>query len=136
MERLKFGRDLMSVFRKWNRGRADTANISDLNEAINFATNNGIDLLVKVPKKIFNKTSGMQAMSRDDAIDFSIVLGGDYFIFEIPSENKKRDAVGKDLRLSVVEEYRGLGSCVLLKDKYIGVFGTFLPGEIASIEPK
>ena len=136
MERSEFRKNLVNSFEVWKKGKATSADIDKLDKAIKFAWENGIDLVLKVPRSLIDKTCGARSMSKDDAMDFSRNLGGSLFIFDIPSENNRRSEWRNQLRLKAVAKYRDLGPCVLLQDRFIGTFGTFLPGEIASIEPR
>jgi hypothetical protein len=136
MERSEFGQNLTKAFEVWKEGRATKADVESLGEAINFAMANGIDLVLKVPKSVLDKTADTRPILRQDAIFFSTGTDGDLLVFDIPSEINKYSIGSRALELKAIANYRDFGPCVLLKSRSVGTFGSFLPGEVASIEPK
>ena len=136
MERSEFRENLTKAFEVWKEGKATAADVANLNSAINFAMRNGIDLVLKIPKSVVDKTADTRPMLKQDALFFSSGNDVENLLFDIPAEINSHNIGSRALELKVIPEYRDWGPCVLLKSRSIGTFGTFLPSEIASIEPK
>ncbi len=136
-ERFGFRDEIEKLFKAWNEGNQNPAVIAQLNAAIKFAQANGIDLELTITADALKKEGDSRPMSPIEAPRFCSYSDETSFTFSIPSNNEMRLMEHKDRNsLTVLENYRELGSVMLLKNKVDGVFGTFLPGEIASISLK
>ncbi len=138
MEVKEIGQDLNKAFDAWNKGQATDSDVANLDKAIRFASSNGIDLVLEMPKHLLDARDGTtKPMYREDAIAHSSGTNEKSIIFEIPAESTKITiAKSKMLTLEVVKEYRDLGPTILLKHKDKSLIGTFIPGEISSLGVK
>lgn len=132
MEQLELSRNFSKAFEAWKKGQS-----IDLNQAIRFAMSNGIDLTLKMPKSVLDKTATTRPMSRRDAIEFSNGTEGDLILFNIPSElNKGKIQYIKRFELIAVNDYRDGGPSLLIRSRFAGIFGVLRPNEVASLELK
>ena len=134
MERPGFNNDLEKLLNRWKEYPSEQ--IIGLRYAILFARTNGIDLVLKIPKSVLRKTGPIKPISENDATMYSSDIDKNNFIFNIPSdfgiESIQR---GKRFKLEILN-YRDFGPSVLIKSDTLGVFGVFLPDEVASIDVK
>lgn len=138
MEAKEFGQDLTKAFDSWNRSGSSKEDVANLNKALEFAYTNGIDLVLEMPKGLLASKEGTtKPMYRGDAIEHSSSTSEHSIFFEIPSEmSMDKRGSSKKLTLNAVDEYRDLGSTLILNHKTNGQFGTFVPGEITSLRVK
>ncbi len=137
MESKEFGLDLTRSFEAWNRGRDMVANTAKLQTAIEFASKNGIELTLTIPKALLDSKSVVKPIDRGDAIEHSTGTSEHTVLFDIPSETgMNKIGASKKLILKAVDSYRDLGTVLLLEHKTKGVIGVFIPGEISSLGVK
>lgn len=127
--------EFSKAFEAWKKSPAGATETANLNKAITAALTNGIDLALKIPKSVLDKTATTRPISRQDAIEFSTETEGDVIVFDVPSEtNRHKIQRGKRFEL-VAEIYRG-NPALLIKSPTAGTFGVFYADEIAALEPR
>ncbi|MCX6704600.1 MAG: hypothetical protein NTZ07_04130 [Candidatus Woesebacteria bacterium] len=137
MERLDICEKLSGAFGDWKSGQKGPEVVDALNEAIQFARNNGIDLVLKVPKSVLDKPAIIVPILKHDVISYSSGVEKSHFIFEIPSElSKSKIGYSKKLSLIAAESLGASATVLILKHQDRGFFGMFKPDQVEALQPK
>ena len=117
METKNFEHELSSAFDKWSSGQPAEGSTNDFNKAIKFAFDNNIDLILKMPKSVYEK-EGTKPISKDQADGHAVASDETTYSFEIPSQNTIYDKIHKmRFTLEAVDDFRGFGKILFLKNK-------------------
>ena len=131
---MEFEQYLATAFAFWKAENPPTFDPVVINECLEDARENGIDLVLKVPKSVFDKSKSGVPMSKADAESRSWMsdIHEDNYHFNILSRDSKVRTNNRHHLMGVVDH--GVPKLILF-DRHGGI-AVFRQDEIASIELK
>jgi len=133
MKERGFEQKLISDFEAWRNGKLAVDDVADLNKSIIFASDNGIDLVLKVSNSILERVVNTRSRVLQDLSDSPTKEEGTLLTLDILSKKKAAELNCKRLEVRVMQDYQHLGPCVVVRSVSDGFITPLFPDEVSSI---
>jgi len=134
-DRSEIGKTLKFTLGEWQSDYANMDPLLKLGGVIKDAGENGIDLVLKMPKNITQRGQFQRPMDMADALEFSSGTDGENIFITVPAEANRANYPKYKQFWLTVEDYDNVPSVFLRIGRH-AILGVFHASEVASIEVK